>query len=202
MPGRGMWAADTHTQRRSRGKWNTTINRFIAKARAALGLVMYQGGGANGLRPRTMVHQWKSIVRPLLEYGCEVWEGEIPDALSEKIEAVQSKFCRASLGCKYIRASAAVRSDMGLCTLKAKRQRHKLSYWAKLCEANNDRLLSIVFRNRHREVCAGGGHLSSLNAFRSTLIAMDFESCWSNCSTLENWPRMLRERSQALEVAT
>ena len=61
------------TQRRSRGKWNTTINRFIAKARAALGLVMYQGGGANGLRPRTMVHQWKSIVRPLLEYGCEVF---------------------------------------------------------------------------------------------------------------------------------
>ena len=92
--------------------------------------------------------------------------------------------------------------NQSFCTLKAKRQRHKLSYWAKLCVANNDRLLSIVFRNRHREVCAGGGHLSSLNAFRSTLIAMDFESCWSNCSTLENWPRVLRERSQALEVAT
>jgi hypothetical protein len=149
------------THRRTRGKWNTTINRLVAKARTALGLVMYQGGGANGLRPRTMVHQWKSIVRPLLEYGCEIWEGEIPDALSAKIEAVQSRFCRASLGCKYMPASAAVRADMGLCTLKAKRQRHKLSYWAKLCEANNDRLLSIVFRNRHIEVCAGGGHLSS-----------------------------------------
>ncbi len=50
----------------------------------------------------------------------------------------------------------------------------------------------------------GGGRLSSLNAFRSTLIALDLklEDCWSNCVKLENWPRPMRERSQALEVAT
>jgi hypothetical protein len=188
-------------QRRSHGKWNMTINRFIIKARSALGLVMFQGGGANGIRPRTMVHQWKSIVRPLLEYGCEMWEGEISDTLCEKLEAVQSRFCRASLGCKSLPAAAAVRADMGLCTLKSKRQRHKLAYWAKLCEAKSDRLLSLVFRNRHIEVCAGLGRLSSLNSFRSTLLALDFESCWNDCSTLEDWSTVFQVRSLELEIS-
>ena len=38
---------------------------------------MYQRGGSNGLRPQIMTKQWLALVRPVLEYGCELREGEI-----------------------------------------------------------------------------------------------------------------------------
>ena len=100
----------------ARGKWNSLLSKMVAKSRVALSMLMFQGGGANGLRPRTMVHQWKAIVRPLLEYGCELWEGEISKSWCSKLEAVQSRFGRATLGTKTFPAAVAVCTDLGLPT--------------------------------------------------------------------------------------
>ena len=68
-------------EKRSTGKWNVVLARLTSKARAGLNLLMYQGGGANGVRPRTMCHQWSMLCRPILEYGCEIWHGEISNAM-------------------------------------------------------------------------------------------------------------------------
>ena len=59
-----------------RGKWNAYLRRMYTKAKSGMQFMMYQGGGANGLSPPAMAHQWKALCRPLLEYGCELWQGE------------------------------------------------------------------------------------------------------------------------------
>ena len=80
----------------ARGKRNSLLNKMVAKSR--------------------MVHQCKAIVRPLLEYGCELWEGEISKSWCSKPEAVQARFGRATLGTKTFPAAVAVRTDLGLPT--------------------------------------------------------------------------------------
>ena len=91
-----------------RGKWNSTLSRMYSKVGSCSNLVMYQGGGCNGLRPRTMVHQWKSLCRPLAEYGCELWEGEISATWSDKVESLHSRFGRAAVGTKTKPTSVAL----------------------------------------------------------------------------------------------
>jgi hypothetical protein len=42
-----------------------------------------------GMRPRTAVTLWQSIVRPILEYASEFWAGLIPAYLEKDAEKVQ-----------------------------------------------------------------------------------------------------------------
>ena len=75
-----------------RGKWNKYLSRVVTKASGCLSLLVYQGGGSTGARPRTMAGQWKSLCRPVLEYGCELWHGEISAQWSNRLESIQNKF--------------------------------------------------------------------------------------------------------------
>jgi hypothetical protein len=60
-----------------------------------------------GMKPRTAVTLWQSLVRPILEYASEIWSGQIPKYLEQKAEAVQLKFLRGTLGLhEVLRAEA------------------------------------------------------------------------------------------------
>ena len=110
----GLELDGSSTRKDLRGKWNEVLARLASKGRSCLSLMMYRGGGANGLRPRTNVHHWKTCCRPILEYGCEIWEGEISVSLSDRLEAIQNYFCRATLAARDKPAVAAMRADLGL----------------------------------------------------------------------------------------
>jgi hypothetical protein len=87
---------------------------MLTKAAKGMQFMMYQGGGANGLAPPVMANQWKALCRPVLEYGCEMWQGEISQQWCKRLEGVQAAFGRATLGVKTFPSSAAVRADLGL----------------------------------------------------------------------------------------
>ena len=182
-----------------RGKWNAYLRRMHAKASSGMLFMMYQGGGANGLSPRTMVHQWKSLCRPMLEYGCELWQGELSQKWCKRLESVQSAFGRATLGVKAFPASAAVRADLGLAPLESRRRCLKMLYDGKLCNAAHDRLLSLVFRRRHEEALAGGAKLSVLHSFKTELLGHQFGQAWRAAAVPAEWPQLVRDRVQ--EVA-
>ena len=177
----------------SRGKWNTMAQRLHSNAKAASSLLRFQGGGANGLRPRTMIKQWEAICRPVLEYGCEIWQGEISKAWVDRLESVQNKFGRAIMGIQAFPAAVAVRADLGLHTLRSRRQMLKLLYWGKLCNTKSNRLLAHVFKSRRAQVIAGGGALSSLVSFRSCLAELDLSYVWLSASCPGDWPSLVRQ---------
>jgi hypothetical protein len=185
--------------RRERGKWNTLIARSISKASTSQSL-MYRGGGTNGVRPRTMTSLWTSQVRPVLEYGCVLWEGEISDRCEAQLEKVQNSFGRAVLGLKTMASAAGARSNLGLSSLKARRRALKAGYWNKLCLADADGLLSVVFRCRHAEVQAGGAARSCLRSFRKTLSDLDLGQYWTDCSVTDDWGTLVRMASETVYV--
>ena len=188
---------DGSTRKDLRGKWNEALARLASKGRSCLSLMMYQGGGANGLRPRTNVHQWKTCCRPILEYGCEIWEGEISVSLSDRLEAIQTDFCRATLVARDNLAAAAMRADLGLSTLKSHRLQRKLE---KLCGADQERLLSLIFRKRHLEVSAGAARLSCLRSLQDALSRVGLADCWNSQSVSEDWFSRVRKSVSDAEL--
>ena len=171
-----------------KGKWNTMLQRMWEKARSQANLLLWQGGGANGLRPRAFVTLWNAKCRPLLEYACEVWEDDgVGEFWVARLEALQYTFAKSILRLKGNVAASGVCAELGLRALQPHRQEIKLKYWAKLCNAPHSRLLSVVFRGRHAEVMAGGGQDSCLQSFRSLMHAWGFQAEWSSRVAGDNW---------------
>jgi len=183
-----------------RGRWNAHLSRLLTKGRKALNLLVFQGGGANGVRPRAMVHLWASRCRPKLEYACELWEGECSKAMVKRFESLQSLFLRSTLGTRSFPAAVATRADTGVGSCASRRQLLKMLYWSKLCNANNERLLAHVFRHRHAEVLAGGARFSCLLSFRQVLSTYGLTSFWESCSDSSEWPTLVRKQVLAVEL--
>ena len=71
---------------KSRGRWNSMLERLFSNATKALNLMLWQSGGSDGLPPTILARQWVAVVRPLLEYGAELWQGEISKTWVNRLE--------------------------------------------------------------------------------------------------------------------
>ena len=74
--------------------WTATI----AKARRRSADLLWMCRSDRGIRPRTAITLWQSMVRPILEYASEIWAGQVPEALCREAESVQCTFLRGTLG--------------------------------------------------------------------------------------------------------
>ena len=66
--------------------------------RAVLDLRTAQVRAGDGMRPRTALVLFNSLVRPILEYCAVLWEGSVSAGLSREVERVQTAFLRAVSG--------------------------------------------------------------------------------------------------------
>ena len=71
-------------------------------------------------------HLLLSVIRPSIEYGSEVWEGNKSQAGS--LESIILDGAKWILGCSSKTCNEAVRGDMGLDTLQSRRNRAKLKW--------------------------------------------------------------------------
>jgi hypothetical protein len=193
-----------------RGRWNRVIARFVENAESVLSLLMYRNGGSKGVYPPAYIRQFNAVCRPLVEYACELWEGEISQARESQLESIQSAFLRRVAGLKGTPAAVGLRMEFGVMSFKSRRRILKLGYWRKLCHSDHSRLFSLVFRRRHQQVLDGGGRFSSLRSFRDLLSECELEHRWLNGSALEEsaWRstvnlavRALSARENAAEFA-
>ena len=97
MPEYKYLGAESGKQSGGRGRWNTLLERIHGKVKAARNMLLYECGGSDGIRPRTSRLQWQSKVRHVGEYACELWEGEISENWSDKLESVQDSYCVVAL---------------------------------------------------------------------------------------------------------
>ena len=67
-----------------------------------------------------------SVIRPSIEYGSEVWEGNKSQARS--LESIILDGAKRILGYPSKTCNEAVRGDMGLDTLQSRRDRAKLKW--------------------------------------------------------------------------
>ena len=98
-----------------------------------------------------------SVIRPSMEYGSEVWEGNKSQAGS--LESIILDGAKRILGCSSKICNKAVKGDMGLDTLQSRRDSAKLKWWYKLATLPDDRYPKQLFnqewnRGRQRKVCS------------------------------------------------
>ena len=84
-----------------------------------------------------------SVVRPSLEYGSEVWEGNKSQAAA--LESVLLGGGKRILGCSSKTCNEAVRGDLGIDTLQSRRDKAKLKWWYKLVTMPEDRYPKKLF---------------------------------------------------------
>ena len=140
--------------------WTAHLEAAIVKARRRSADLLWVCRADRGMRPRTAVTLWQSLVRPLLEYACELWSGQCPTGLAAKAESVQCMFLRGTLGLHANGsgvADDALRAETGCERLEDRWAKLKMGYWRRLHAAKPDRLLRIVAEFRHREHVRSGG---------------------------------------------
>ena len=114
-------------------------------------------------------HLLLSVIRPSIEYGSEVWEGNKSQAGS--LESIILDGAKRILGCSSKTCNEAVRGDMGLDTLQSHRDKAKLKWWYKLATLPEDStqsscLIRSGILNHVEEVrgkCGVGWWMISLN---------------------------------------
>ena len=84
-----------------------------------------------------------SVIRPSVEYGSEVWEGNKSQAGS--LKSIILDGAKRILGCSSKTCNEAVREDMGLDTLQSRRDRAKFKWWYKLATLLEDRYPKQLF---------------------------------------------------------
>ena len=87
-----------------------------------------------------------SVIRPSIEYGSEVWEGN--QAQVNALESIILGGAKKILGCSSKTSNEAVRGDMGLETLRSRRDKAKLKWWYKLATMPEDRYPRQLFRQK------------------------------------------------------
>jgi hypothetical protein len=145
---------------RQEGDWNKHVLDSISRAKRRSNDLLYMCRYDRGIRPRTAVTLWQSLVRPILEYASEIWSGQIPRYLEQKAEAVQLKFVRGVVGLHKNGSGVAnevLRAEVGCERLRDRWAKLRLGYWRRVFTAPRGRLLRDVAEFRRREWIASNG---------------------------------------------
>jgi len=84
---------------------------------------------------------WTTLIRPILEYGAEVWGAGSWQAA----EQIQQEMGRKLLGMGS-KADEAIRGDLGWWSMQARRDFARLKFWRKIVNLPDDRILKEVYK--------------------------------------------------------
>jgi hypothetical protein len=169
------------------GDWNAHVLAAIARAKRRSNDLLYMCRYDKGMRPRTAVTLWQSLVRPILEYASEIWSGQIPQYLIQKAEALQMKFLRGTMGLHKNGsgvADGALRAEVGCERLQDRWSKLRLGYWRRIFKAPRGRLLRDLAEFRRQEWITSDGRRWGSRGWMSTaktsLDLHDLGSYWTN----------------------
>ena len=157
--------------------WNSHVSGAILKAKRRSNDLLWVCRSDRGMRPRTAITLWNALVRPLLEYCCELWSGQIPQYLVDQAERVQMTFLRGTLGLHENGSGVSdvvVRAEVGCEQLVSRWAKLKAGYWRRIFIAPPERLLRRVADHRHKEFTLPSnnrwGNLGWMKTAHNTLV--------------------------------
>ncbi len=113
-------------------------DRLVRGARGNLYQSLAMGANVGGLSITAGVNIYKSLVRPILEYGQEI----IGDKPWDEAELIQQKYCKRILNVRQSTMRETVLAELGLMKLSSRRDLLRLRFWRKLASdyINNSKL--------------------------------------------------------------
>lgn len=122
--------------------WEKHVRRIRAKARSRAGQ-WWTWIGRHRLKRSTKLKLYKSLVRPVLEYGSAVWSTDSKQA--SLLESVQNECLRQALPCDTSVPVALIRAELGISPLANRRDKLLLRYWLAMKHQRADRLAVKAF---------------------------------------------------------
>ena len=182
--------------------WSPYLQRILAKARKNMtqALAMGISGGFMTIRLANII--WMSLVRSLLEYGCEIW-GERSVIAFEKLQLEMGK---RILRCGSRMSEEVVRGELGWERQKARSDEMRLRYWAKIIRMEDDRIVKTIYRasrdrlEREEESLTQGEEVILTKTWcyytRKLLKKLNLEEEWitEQVKEDEEWNKLIRER--------
>ena len=109
-------------------------------------------GLKKGISAKAMLRGWEVLVRPILEYGAEIW-GEKNWV---KAELLQLEMGRMVLGVSRMTTKEVIQGELGLGKTRSRRILLRIKFWNKIINMNKERLVYKVYRARREEFERGG----------------------------------------------
>ena len=108
-------------------------------------------GARDGVSVKALLRGWEMLVRPVIEYGAEIW--------GEKIwregESLQMEMGRKILGISKMTTKEVIQGELGLGKLSSRRIILRLRFWVKIINMKEDRLIKKVYRKRREDFLVG-----------------------------------------------
>ena len=110
------------------GSLKPAITTLIAQAKKAIFAIIKKSKSLHHPNPSILLHLFDSLVRPILEYGCEVWS----HAVKDEVELLHRSFCKFILGVPSSATNAACYGELGRIPLHIRREIAAVKYWIRL----------------------------------------------------------------------
>ena len=185
---------------RDRGRWKIQKEKMIRKASKRLGKAWSMAMISGCLSVRSGIKIWQALVRPVLEYGAEVWEEE-SDCLWIEAERVQLKMGKRILGCSMKMSNEVVRGELGWWTMRGRRVYLRICYWGKLVKMSSDRLARRVYsESRRRWVEEGKKNWCSYTYRLMRMVGLEDE--WEREECGKDWKKIVYSKVQWWEESS
>ena len=136
-------------------RWKVVAERVLEKARMKHGWLIGQMTKRRWkVSAKLRKRVWEGSIRPILEYGVEVWEPA--KVLAKKYEQLMCKGGRMVLGVGKCTASLFVRGELGWVSMEARRNVKLMKWVGKLERMDGCRLLSKLYWSGKEEWLRGG----------------------------------------------
>ena len=122
-------------------RWKILRERLVKKTRKNLTIAWAMGIQAGFLSVKAADAVWKTLVRPIAEYGAEIWG----DEKWEEMEKIQREMGKRILGLNQSTNNEVVLGELGWWTMKSRRDMLRLRYWCRLIRMDKQRLPRRVY---------------------------------------------------------
>ena len=122
-------------------RWKVQRERLVKKARRNMAIAWAMGIQSGHLSVAAAVLVWKTLVRPIVDYGAEIWG----DERWEDLDKLQRDMGKRILGLKGSTNNEVVLGELGWWPMKARRDMLRLRYWRKLIVMDKERLPKRVY---------------------------------------------------------
>jgi hypothetical protein len=178
----------------SRDCWKPYCARILARAGRALKTLRYGVGGRRALPLATVTHLFKTLVRPLLEYGIAMWGAMTQQAVLTLLENVQVRFGRWLLRVPSKTATEFVRRELGLQSMAERAQLASFKLFHKLCKMPQERLPAFIFRHRLHKIDRDGPGDSWCSAMHKSLAAAGELQVWHKRDVPDDWLQRMKRK--------
>jgi hypothetical protein len=181
------------------GKWRDTVDLLKEKAEKQANRLCFGVAGNRHMPFQTSVMLFNAYVRPVFEYGQNIWAAMASETAMNEIEEVQYHFGKRLLKCEGRPAKLFVRWELGWQSVRTRALIAALNFFGKLSSMGMSRLAGVLFRIR----CAQVDHNSGMNSWcrfvKEKLFQNGFSRVWRQRAVPADWKRLVKDAARRFE---